>query len=284
MLLTPAESEENVRQIFPVGSNSGVLGPAEPLRLAWTSAPAIGSDDAQVTSLIEALGDIYAHPDGGVRPDGTWVRANMVTSIDGAISVQGRSGGLGGIADKLVFGLLRSLADVILVGAQTARAEHYGLARTWPQLRPGRPVPPIAIVTKRLTLDLDSPLIQGNGGPRTIILTTSQADTDRIEQARTTADVIIAGDDDVPATAIIGHLADRGLRKILIEGGPTLLAQLSAAGLLDELCWTISPQVEGGDSARMMVSKSSDQPAPRDFALRALLEDDGFLLTSYVRR
>jgi riboflavin biosynthesis pyrimidine reductase len=254
------------------------------LRLAWSKAPAIGSDDAQVTSLVEALADIYAHPDGGVRPDGTWVRANMVTSIDGAISVQGRSGGLAGVADKLVFGLLRSLADVILVGAQTARAEHYGLARTWSQLRPGRPVPPIAIVTKRLTLDLDSPLIQGNGGPRTIILTTSEAATDRVEQARKTAEVIIAGDDEVTATAIVSHLADRGLRKILIEGGPTLLAQLSAAGLLDELCWTISPLIEGGGAARMMVSKASDQPAPRDFAMRVLLEDDGFLLASYVRR
>ncbi len=52
----------------------------------------------------------------------------MITSIDGAISVQGRSGGLSGLADKVVFGLLRSLADVVLVGAQTARAERYGLA------------------------------------------------------------------------------------------------------------------------------------------------------------
>ncbi len=95
--------------------------------------------------------------------------------------------------------------------------------------------PPIAIVTKRLTLDLDSPLIQGNGGPRTILLTTSQAATDRVELASKTADVIIAGDDEVPATAIVGKLAELGHRKILIEGGPTLLAQLSAAGLLDEL-------------------------------------------------
>jgi riboflavin biosynthesis pyrimidine reductase len=248
------------------------------------SPPSIGSDEPDVTSLIEGLAAIYAHPDGGDRPDGTWVRANMITSIDGAISVQGRSGGLSGVADKLVFGLLRSLADVILVGAQTARAEHYRLARVWPQLRPGRPVPPIAIVTKRLTLDLDSPLIQGDDGPRTIILTTSQAATDRVELAAKTADVIIAGDDEVPATAIVGKLADLGHRKILIEGGPTLLAQLNAADLLDELCATISPLAEGGGAARMMVSKSPQQPAPRDFELRVLLEDDGFLLARYVRR
>src|SRR6185437_6584774 len=206
----------------------------------------------------------------------------MITSIDGAISVQGRSGGLSGIADKLVFGLLRSLADVVLVGAETARAEHYGLARVWPQLRPGRPVPPIAIVTRRLTIDLDSPLMQGNGGPRTIILTTRDAATDRVELASETADVIIAGDHEVSATAIVDKLAELGHRKILIEGGPTLLAQLSAAGLLDELCATISPLLEGGGAARMMVSRTSDEPKPRDFSLRVLLEDDGFLLSSYV--
>jgi riboflavin biosynthesis pyrimidine reductase len=273
-----------MRQIFPVdaGSTNGVLGPAEPLRLAWSTTPPIGSKEPEVTDLIEALAEIYAHPDGGASQ--TWVRANMITSIDGAISVQGRSGGLSGVADKLVFGLLRSLADVVLVGAETARAEHYGLARVWPQLRSGRPVPPIAIVTKRLTLDLDSPLIQGNDGPRTIVLTTGDAATDRVELASKTADVIIAGDHEVSATTIVGKLAELGHRKILIEGGPTLLAQLSAAGLLDELCATISPLVEGGGAARMMVSKSSDQPVPRNFELRVLLEDDGFLLARYIRR
>jgi riboflavin biosynthesis pyrimidine reductase len=264
-------------------SAGGALGPAEPLRLAWSSVPPIGSEDRDVTSLLDALGALYAHPDGS-GPSQTWVRANMITSIDGAISVQGRSSGLSGIADKLVFGLLRSLADVILVGAETARAEHYGLARTWPQLRLGRPVPPIAIVTKRLTLDLDNPIIQGNGGPRTIVLTTSEAAADRVELASKTADVIIAGENEVAATVIVDKLAELGHRKILIEGGPTLLAQLSAAGLVDELCATISPLVEGGGAPRMMVSKSSQQPNPRDFTLRLLLEDDGFLLARYVRR
>ena len=91
--------------------------------------------------------------------------------------------------------------------------------------------------------------------------------------------MIIAGDDEVPATAIVSKLAELGHRKILIEGGPTLLAQLVGADLLDELCVTISPLIEGGGAPRMMVSKSSEQPVPRDFALRVLLEDDGFLLS-----
>jgi riboflavin biosynthesis pyrimidine reductase len=273
-----------VRQIFPVDPAAEILGPAEPLRRAWSKAPAADSDDPGASGLIAKLAEIYAFPD---QP-GPWVKANMITSIDGAISVQGRSGGLSGLADKVIFGLLRSLADVVVAGAQTARAERYGPAKPaaiWPQLRKGRPVtPPIAIVTKRLTLDLDSPLIKGNGGPRTILLTTSQAPADRVDQARATADVIIAGEDEVPATAIVGKLAELGHRRILVEGGPTLLAQLSAAGLLDELCWSVSPLIEGGGAARMTVSKSAEQPVPRDFALRVLLEDDGFLLASYVRR
>jgi riboflavin biosynthesis pyrimidine reductase len=275
-----------VRQIFPVVPSADRLGPAEPLRLAWSGPPPADSDDQNVTALIAELAEINAYPE---RPEpGPWVKANMITSVDGAISVQGRSGGLSGLADKLTFGLLRSLADVVVVGAETARAERYGPAKPsaiWPQLRKGRPaVPPIAVVTKRLTLDLDSPLIKGGGESRTILLTTRQAPADRVVQASETADVIIAGDDEVPATAIVGKLAELGHRKILVEGGPSLLAQLSAAGLLDELCSTISPIVEGGGAARMMVSKLAQQPTPRDFALRVLLEDDGFLLASYVRR
>ena len=214
-----------MRQIFPVDPAAEILGPAEPLRLAWSKPPAADSDDPGASGLIARLAEIYAFPD---QP-GPWVKANMITSVDGAISVQGRSGGLSGLADKVIFGLLRSLADVVVAGAQTARAERYGPAKPaaiWPQLRKGRPVtPPIAIVTKRLTLDLDSPLIKGNGGPRTILLTTSQAPADRVDQARATADVIIAGEDEVPATAIVGKLAELGHRRILVEGGPTLLAR-----------------------------------------------------------
>jgi riboflavin biosynthesis pyrimidine reductase len=275
-----------VRQIFPVGSGpaAGYLGPAEPLRLALNGPPATDADDPAVTELIAKLAEIYAFPDQS-EP---WVKANMITSVDGAISVQGRSGGLSGLADKLLFGLLRSLADVVVAGAQTARAERYGQAKPsaiWPQLRQGRPaVPPIAVVTKRLTLDLDSPLIRGGGESKTIVLTTATAPADRVEQAAATAEVIIAGEDEVPASAIVGKLAELGHRRILVEGGPTLLGQLSAAEVLDELCWTISPKIEGGGAARMMVSRSSAQPVPRDFSLRALLEDDGFLLASYVRR
>jgi riboflavin biosynthesis pyrimidine reductase len=208
----------------------------------------------------------------------------MVTSIDGSITVDGRSGGLSGAADRLVFTVLRSLADVVLVGAGTARAERYGLAKpgsTWPQLRQGRAAtPPIAVMTRRLELDLDSQLMRGDPAlPRTIVLTTRLASGDRIATAARTADVFITGDDSVSAQAAIGKLTELGHRRILVEGGPTLLGQLISADVLDELCVTFSPLIAGGDAAGMV-----DGPVrPTRLTLAGLIEDDGFLLGRYVR-
>ncbi len=108
----------------------------------------------------------YAYPDR--RP---WVRANMVSSADGAVTLEGRSGGLSGAADREIFALLRSLSDVILVGAGTVRAEHYGPAEPssahaepsseHAEERAGRGAPPapvIAVVSQRLELDPAAPL------------------------------------------------------------------------------------------------------------------------------
>jgi riboflavin biosynthesis pyrimidine reductase len=255
-----------VRQIFPVHrelGTSSLPGPGQP----GEPAP---------TELITALGGIYAYPGG------TCVRGNMIASVDGAIEVKGRSGGLSGAADRLVFTVLRSLADVILVGAGTARAEKYGKAtRVWPQLRQGRAaMPPIAVVTRSLGLDLDSQLITG-AGPRTILLTTSQA-KERLELAAVNADVIVAGEDSVPASVAIEKLTSLGHRRILVEGGPTLLGQLAADGHLDELCVTTSPLLEGGHSpGRMLRAASGHELTP--LSLVSILEDDGFVLSRYRR-
>ncbi len=262
-----------MHQIFP--SSSEPLGPAEPLR----AGPPIKPGDPAAAGLIDKLAEIYAYPEG------TWVRANMITSVDGSIAVQGRSGGLSGPADRLVFGVLRSLADVIVVGAGTARAEKYGLAKPasmWPQLRSGRAAtPPIAVVTRSLHLDLDSELIHGERGqlPRTIVLTTRQAPADQLALAAKTADVIVTGDSDVSATDIRHQLSGLGYHRILIEGGPSLLGDFAAAGLLDELCITTSPMLAGGNS-RLLVA---DLATPVPLKLAASCTDDGFVLSRYTR-
>ena len=234
---------------------------------------------------------LYAYPDrgtadraGAAGPGGArwpWVRANMIESADGAAAVDGLSGGLGGSSDREIFRLLRALADVILVGAGTARAEAYRPARVaprWAGLRAGRPdTTPIAVLSARLNLDPEGPLLaEAPAGARTIVITSESAPADRRAQIARRADVIIGGKHEVSA------LAGRGYREILAEGGPHLLSQLAAVGLIDELCVTISPVLAGGRAGRIIQGHGS--PSASRLALaHVLADDDGYLLCRYTR-
>jgi riboflavin biosynthesis pyrimidine reductase len=226
---------------------------------------------------------LYAYPGSG-----QWLRANMVASADGAASLGGVTEGLSSEADKEVFGLLRALADVVLVGAGTARDEKYGPARVreaWRALRAGRaPAPPIAVVTARLDLDPGSRLIaEAPPHARTIVITTAQASPDRRAELARHADVVVAGDETVDLKAAVTALADRGYRRILTEGGPHLLAQLVEADLLDELCLTFAPLIAGPGAPRI-VSGALPVPRPLPLTLAHVLEDNGFLLCRYTRK
>jgi riboflavin biosynthesis pyrimidine reductase len=211
----------------------------------------------------------------------------MIESADGAAEVGGLSGGLSGPADREIFSLLRALADVILVGAGTVRAERYRPARVaprWAALRAGRPAtPPIAVLTAQLDLDLDSPLLTAApGDARTIVITTGSAPVPVRKQAAEHAEVIIAGDRDADLGAAIRALAGRGYRRVLAEGGPRLLGQLAAAGLLDELCVTVSPVLASGTAGRI-VQGTTQAGLPR-LALAHVLEEEGFLFCRYLLR
>jgi riboflavin biosynthesis pyrimidine reductase len=265
-----------VRQIFPAAAAAPEIE---------SVAPGAGP----AASAVTALARLYAYPaaDAHATP---WVRANMIASVDGAAVVDGRSGGLSGNADRLVFSVLRSLADVVLVGAGTARAEKYRPAQRghiWTALREGRPpAPPIAVVTRELDLDLDGPLLADpDDQARTILLTTQAAPAGRRSAAESRADVIVAGRDSVTPAAAIDALAARGHRKILVEGGPNLLRQITDAGLLDELCLTFSPVLEGGFSGRILAGTglSPAAPMPVGLTLAHVLEDSGSLLCRYLR-
>ena len=189
-----------------------------------------------------------------------------------------------------MFALLRTLCDVILVGASTVREEKYKPARPqelWSHLRDGRPpTPPIAVVTRRLDLDPDSPLI--TAAPphaRTIVITVAQAPADRRAELARHADVIVAGEETVDLQAAVGALAERGHRRMLAEGGPHLLAQLVEAGLLDELCLTIGAADGRPGRARIVAGPPGTGPAtPLPLTLAHVLEDDGFLLCRYTRK
>jgi riboflavin biosynthesis pyrimidine reductase len=221
-------------------------------------------------------------------PPGRWLRANMVSSADGAASLKGATAALSSDGDRHVFALLRTLADVIVVGASTARAERYAPVRQhelWHHLREGRPpTPPIAVVSAGLDLDPAGRLI-ASAPPhaRTIVITSAAAPPERRAELAERADVIVAGRQSVDLTAAVSALADRGHRRLLAEGGPHLLGQLVAAGLLDELCLTISPLLAGPAASRIVAGALS--PArPLPLTLAHVLEDNGFLLCRYTRK
>lgn len=214
------------------------------------------------------------------------VRLNMIASVDGAASLQGRSGALGGPADKALFAMLRALADVILVGAGTMRAEGYGHARLDDaaqarRTRWGLPaVPPIAVVTRACRLDWASPFFS-QARQRPLVVTVASAAGADQARAAAVADVVMAGETEVDLAAAVGALGERGHDNVLAEGGPAIAAELGAAGLLDEVCLTVSPLLAAGDAHRIL-----DGPAlapPERLELARVLEADGYLFMRYHR-
>jgi riboflavin biosynthesis pyrimidine reductase len=216
--------------------------------------------------------EAYAYPDRGVRPVGRpWVRANMISTVDGAITgTDGRSGGIGTAADRRMFGVLRDLADVVLVGAGTARTEGY---------RPSRL--PIALVTARLDLDLASPLLAA-AEHRTLVITAADADPDRLAATNAVADVVACGRGAVDLAGALAALADRGFHDVLCEGGPALLASLLAAGLVDELCVSTAPVLAGSGAGPARILTGPPLPAAVPLTLGHLLDDEGTLFARWL--
>ncbi|MEO3869120.1 pyrimidine reductase family protein [Nonomuraea sp. B12E4] len=219
----------------------------------------------------------YAYPE-----DRPWLRLNMVASADGAAWLKGRSGGLSSTGDKRIFQVLRGLADVVVAGAATVRKEGYGPVKpreSWAEIRAGRPeVPPIAIITRSLAFDLDDELFT-DATSRTIVITCACAPHERLKEAAKRSDLIVAGEEGVDMRQAVAELHDRGLTRILCEGGPRVNAQLSAAGLVDELCLSTSPMLVGGGAARII----NGEPAQVSLNLRQVLEEDGVLFCRYTR-
>ncbi|NJP65063.1 pyrimidine reductase family protein [Streptomyces spiramenti] len=251
-------------------------------RLIPAPEPAAESDEGlwELSEIARA----YTHP---TPPEG-WLRANMVASLDGAVHHQGRSQPLSGEADMRIFGVLRQLADVVLVGAQTVRAEGYRPARRREEFAAAReaagqsPAPAVAVVSGSLDLDLDAPLFTAPHTP-TLLLTGAEAPADRLRAARAAGAVVVTAGDGVrvDAARIKPELARLGHRRVLCEGGPRLLGELAAAESVDELCLTLSPRLALGDAGRIAAGPALT--APTDFAPVSLLEHDGFLFTRHVR-
>lgn len=218
------------------------------------------------------VADVY----GGPRPapEGRpWVMANVVASVDGSAVLGGRTAGLSSEADRHLFHLLRSLADVVLVGANTVRVEGYGPAR-------GAGGPPIAVVSRSLELDWDSRLFTEAGAP-TMVVTCTAADAARRRRAEAAGEVIVAGEDHVEVDRAVAELGRRGVAVVLCEGGPCLLGEVVAAGHLDELCTTVAPLAVGGAGPRVAMGAAGETPVP--LRLVSALEEHDHLFLRYLR-
>ncbi|GGM11910.1 hypothetical protein GCM10010129_64770 [Streptomyces fumigatiscleroticus] len=249
----------------------------------------LGADAADREWSLAELAAAYAYPEpapGG--PPRPWLRANMVSTLDGAAQHEGRSQPISSAADMRIFGTLRALADVVVVGAETVRQEGYRPARARAEFAALReaagqaPAPVIAVVTASLELDFSLPLFTSPLAP-TLILTGAAAPRDRVAAAeKAGARVVIAGDGaGVDPARAVGALAGLGHTRLLTEGGPRLLGQMVAAGVLDELCLTVSPMLTAGGAQR--IAGGPAVTVPRRFALVSLLEEEGFLFSRYGR-
>ena len=217
----------------------------------------------------------YSVPQSGSWRHPWWLRANFVQTLDGAtVAADGRSKALGTDADRLVFRLARSLADVVLVGAGTVRAEDYAPSTQ-----------PVAIVTRSLNLPADLRLFAERQPKHTapILLTTSTAAAATPPWIADTCTIVTCGTESVDLPTALRALSERGLTRILCEGGASLLTDILAVGLLDELIVTVVPQLLGATSANhLSVWPGGLHPVPR-MKLRHVLEQEGTLLTRWVR-
>lgn len=231
------------------------------------------------------LAELYAYPEES-RP---WVRANFISSIDGGATMSGTSGGLAGPGDRSVFTLLRTLADIIVVGAGTIRVENYGGAHLGVSERQRRrdrgqtEVPRLAIVSGSGRLDRDLRVFTETELPP-LVLTSASAADDTARRLAGRAEVLACSGADttrVDVAEVLSALAHRGQHRVLTEGGPSLLDSFIEADLLDELCLTVAPYLVGG-LARRIATGAGEQTTPMHRA-HLLSDEAGYLYSRYVK-
>ncbi|SER23684.1 5-amino-6-(5-phosphoribosylamino)uracil reductase [Streptomyces sp. yr375] len=271
-----------MRRLFPVTDQTVQTNQTD-----GTVTPRTGAAADREWSLDE-LADAYAYPEAGTGESRVWLRGNMVSTLDGAAQHDGRSQPISTAADMRIFGTLRALADVVVVGAETVRLEGYRPARARAEFAGRRaaagqgPAPAVAVVTASLDLDFSLPLFTSPLVP-TLLLTGAAADPGRVAAAeKAGARVVVAGDGmGVDPPRAVQALAALGYTRLLTEGGPRLLGQFIAGGVLDELCLTVSPMLTAGDAQR--IAGGPSVAVPQRFALASLLEEEGFLFARYRR-
>ncbi len=265
---------------------------------AGTPAPADGGGEPAQLAPLRASGDalgasafvdglaLEAH--GRAATSRPYVMLNMVSTVDGRASIDGRSGALGNRADRELFHALRADVDGVLVGAGTVRAERYGplvrdAAVRRRRVERGLSEQPLAcIVSGRVALPSDLPLLADERS-HVVILTPSDAS---LTGARAQLDYVRAERDGaLELPRALSELRERyGVRTLLCEGGPHLNAELLLAGVVDELFVSLSPMLAGGEgttgeSLRIIAGAEFDEPLALE--LLSTLESDSHLFLRY---
>jgi len=229
---------------------------------------------------LDRMRSAYAVPDAG-----PWLRVNFVSSLDGAATLGGRSGGLGDADDQRLMSVIRSAADLVLVGSGTVAAEGYGGAAVdpadaaWRVSRGMPPQPRFGVVSSRLGLGPRHPFF-ADAVARPVVVTSESAPEAERAALGEVADVVVCGADRVDLVRMVVDLAATGLRSVLCEGGPGLFGALIAADLVDEFCLTLSPKLVGGGATRVAASGAEH---PRGMRLAHAIEGERMLFLRYVR-
>lgn len=232
------------------------------------------------------LAAFYSYPES---LDRCWVRANMISSLDGGATDDGKAGGLAGPGDRALFCRMRQETDVVLVGASTVRIENYSGAQMSVAQRQERhargqaELPPIAIVTHGADFDHDAKIFTRTEVPPLIVTCrdTVEEASGRFGSLAEIIDASGAHTDRVDPAVMLAIFAERGLRRVLSEGGPSLISLLTEHDLLDELCITIAPILVGGLARR--ISTGSGEAHTRMRRSHLLTDDEGYLYMRYVK-
>src|SRR5256714_1198560 len=215
---------------------------------------------------------LYGRLEFPSHPGRAHVIGNFVTTLDGVVALNetGHAGG-GDISgfnqhDRMVMGLLRAVADAVIVGAGTLRSAprhrwtaqyiYPPLSAAYQQLRNelGKPMPPLnVIVSASGNINLDLPVFRSGEVP--VLVVTTAAGEQRIRAhhlpgaiPRSVQISPVHSTGSLSARAILEAVSQaRQSEIILVEGGPQLMGDFLAEKYLDELFLTLAPQIAGRD-------------------------------------
>jgi riboflavin biosynthesis pyrimidine reductase len=235
-------------------------------------------DPSPQRPLDELLAD-YAPPSAPGRPS---VRINMVTSIDGRAQLDDTAEGLGSRVDRRLMRLYRAAHDAVATGSGTVRASGVWL-RVPPDLAAqraaaGRPAQPLSVVIAGST-PVDPARWHGEDEARVLVI-----GADNPQQPLPGVELLRAPTPVPDPAWILERLAERGVTSVLLEGGPTTNAAFLAAGLLDEVCWTLGATLVASDALPMISAIEGGSPYaddPRRGSLASVLRNGDELFLRY---